>query len=81
MQRTNKALDTGLASLMKAPGALLMGVKAQGTFSRESEKPGQESEQYRSLCSRESAKEGEREREREREREKDPSSNGVKVLY
>ena len=25
MQRTNKVLDTGLASLMKAPGALSMG--------------------------------------------------------
>ena len=36
MQRTNKVLDTGLASLTKAPGALLRRVKAQGAFSRES---------------------------------------------
>ena len=54
MQRTNKALDTGLASLTKAPGTLSTG----------SEKPGQESEHDRSLCSRESARKRERERER-----------------
>ena len=34
MQKTTKALDTGLASLTKAPGALSRGVKAQGAFSR-----------------------------------------------
>ena len=36
MQKTNKVLDTGFASLTKAPGALSRRVKAQGTFSRES---------------------------------------------
>ena len=36
MQKTTKALDTGLASLTKAPGALSRRVKAQGTFSRQS---------------------------------------------
>ena len=36
MEKTKKVLDTGLASLMKAPGALSRGVKAQGAFSRES---------------------------------------------
>ena len=35
-QKTNKALDTGLASLMKAPGSLSRGLIAQGAFSRES---------------------------------------------
>ena len=56
---------------------------------RESQKPGQESEQDRSLHSKESAEEREREKERKREREKgrkkdrlhrDPSSDGAKVL-
>ena len=36
MQKTNEVLETGLASLMKALGALQGGVKAQGTFLRES---------------------------------------------
>ena len=45
MHKTNKVLDTGLASLTKAPGTLSRWVKAQGAFSRGSEKPGQESEQ------------------------------------
>ena len=45
MQRTNKALDTGLASLMKA----------QGTLSRGAWKPGQESEHEGFLHSRELA--------------------------
>ena len=36
MQKTNKVLDTRLASLTKAPGALLRRVKAQGAFWRES---------------------------------------------
>ena len=52
MQRTNKALDTGLASLMKA----------QGTLSRGAWKPGQESEHDGSPRSRESARKRERER-------------------
>ena len=30
MQRTNKVLDTGLASLMKAPGALSGGNEGKG---------------------------------------------------
>ena len=51
MQRTNKALDTGLASL----------TKAQGAFLRQSWKPRQESEHDGFLHSRKLA--GERERE------------------
>ena len=31
-QKTNKVLDTGLASLTKAPGTLSRWVKAQGAF-------------------------------------------------
>ena len=45
MQRTNKALDTGLALLMKA----------QGTLSRGAWKPGQEREHEGFLHSRELA--------------------------
>ena len=66
MQKTTKALDTGLASL----------TKAQGAFLRASLKPGQESERGRSLRSKESAKE----RERKKDRHGDPSSDGAKVL-
>ena len=73
MQKTNKVLDTGLKSLMKAPGALSRWGEGTGCF-LESWKPGQEGEQDGSLRSRESA------RERERERETDPSSDGAKVL-
>ena len=62
MQRTNKVLDTGLASLMKAPGALSRGVKAQGAFLRGSWKPRQESEHDGFLRSRELARGRERER-------------------
>ena len=51
-------------------------MKAQSDFSRESWKPGQESEPDGSLCSRESAEE----RERERERHGDPSFDGAKLL-
>ena len=61
---------------MKALGALSRRVKAQGAFLRESSKPGQESEQDGSLCSKESAEE----RERKKERHGDPSSDGAKVL-
>ena len=78
MQKTNKVLDTGLASLTKAPGALSRRVKAQGTFSGESYKPRQESEQDGSLRSKESAEE--RERERKTDRHGDPSSDGAKVF-
>jgi len=67
MQRTNKDLDTGLASLTKAQGAL----------SRGSWKPGQESEHDGFLRSRELT--GEREGEK-KERHRDPSSDGAKVL-
>ena len=64
MQRTNKVLDTGLASLTKAPGAL----------SRGSKKHGQKSEHDGSPRSRESARK-KRERERKRERDKkDPET-------
>ena len=67
-QKTNKVLDTGLASLTKAPGALSRWVKAQGDFSRESQKSGQESEQD-GLCAprNQSRRVGEREREREKD--------------
>ena len=34
MQKSNKVPDTGLALFMEASGALLMGLKAQSTFSR-----------------------------------------------
>ena len=79
MHKTNKVLDTGLASLTKAPGALLRGMKAQGTFSRESQKPGKESEQDGFPRSRELAKE--RDKEKKKEKHGDPSSDGAKVLY
>ena len=48
-----KPFDTGLASLMKASGALSRGVKAQYAFSRGSEKPGQENEHDGPLHSKE----------------------------
>ena len=63
MQKTNKVLDTGLASLTKVPGAV----------SRESQKPGQESEQDQSLRSKESAEE----REKEKERKKDTGTQAL----
>ena len=73
MQKTNKVLDTGLASLMKAPG----------TLSRRGEGTGRLLE--RVLKAR--AEEGARrvtalqgERERKKERHGDPSSDGAKVL-
>ena len=53
-------------------------MKAQGTFSRGSEKPGQESEHGGSLHSRELAGAG-REREKQK-RHGDLSSDGAKVL-
>ena len=67
MQKTNKDLDTGLALLTKAQGALSMG----------SWKPRQESEHDGFLHSRELA--GEREREKQK-RHGDLSSDGAKVL-
>ena len=70
MQKTTKALDTGLASLTKALGALSRQVKTQR---------GQQSEPDGSLCSKESAKE--REKEKKKEKHGDPSSDGAKVLY
>ena len=58
-QKTNKALNTGLASLTKALGALSRQVKTQR---------GQQSEPDGSLCSKESAKEREREGKKERKK-------------
>ena len=55
--------DLGFSRRHQAPSR--GGVKAQGAFLRESQKPGQESEQDRSLCSKESA--GEREIERKKD--------------
>lgn len=55
--------DLHLSQRHRAPSR--GGVKAQGAFLRESQKPGQDSEQDGSLCSKESA--GERERERKKD--------------
>ena len=66
MQKTTKALDTGLASLTKAPGALSRWVKAQGAFSRVLEAQAGEWARWVSALQRISW--GDRERERERER-------------
>ena len=63
MQRTNKDLDTGLASL----------TKAQGTLSRGSWKFWQESEHDGFLCSKVLA----REREGEKERKKDTGTQAL----
>ena len=86
MQKTNKVLDTGLASLMKAPGTLSrVGWRRHRAPFRESlRSPGRRVRQDRSLRSKESAKESQRERERKKERKKerhgDRSSDGAKVL-
>ena len=64
MQKTNKVLDTGLASLMKARGALSRWGEGTGHLLERVLEAWQESEQDRSLCSKESA--GERERKKER---------------
>ena len=58
MQKTNKVLDTGLASLMKALGALSMGGEG-----RRVSKTG--------LCAPRNQPKRERERERDRDRDRD----------
>ena len=74
-QKTNKALDTGLASLTKAPGSVLRRVKAQGAF-LEAWAPRRVSKT--GLCTPKNQPRGEREREKERHGV--PSSDGAKVL-
>ena len=56
-------------------------MKAQGTFSRGSQKPGQKSEHDGFLRSRELAGEREGEKERKKERHRDASSDGTRVFY
>ena len=81
MQKTNKVLDTGLASLMKALGALSMGgegrrVSKTGLCAPRNQ-PKRERERQRQ---RQRQRETERDRERKKERHGDTSSDGAQVL-
>ena len=82
-----KVLDTGLASLTKAPGALSRGKWRHRVPSRESlRSPGRRVSKT-CLCAPRNQQKRKRETERERkegrkeEKHGDPSSDGAKVLY
>ena len=83
MQKTNKVLDTGLASLVKALGALSMGGEGRRVSKtglcvpRNQPKRERERERQRQ---RQRQRETERDRERKKERHGDTSSDGAKVI-
>ena len=81
MQRTSKVLDTGLASLTKAPGALSGGEGTNCLLERVLETWAGKLAQRVSMSQRISQKKTDREREREKKkRPRDLSSDGAKVL-
>ena len=77
MQKTNKVLDAGLASLTKAPGALSRRGEGTGHLLESLRSPGRRVSKT-GLCILRNKPE--RERERKKERHGDPSSDGAKVL-
>ena len=77
MQRNNKALDTGLASLTKARGTLSRWGEGTGCLLKSLRSPSRRVSRM-GLCTPKN--QPRRERERKKERHQNPSSDGAKVL-